>query len=257
MPTLAGMDEEAARRAFLEVALDAAHDAVLWVDLDGRIRWANRSACRIFGYADGLAGLPLERLLPPHLRERVGAALAAVAGGGRLDGVEIEALRADGMPVPVTVAIAPVPGAGGRPVSAAVVVRDDTEQRLAQARLAEVEAQIREGEALSGLGSWLFDVRTGVVQWNEQLHRICGVDPLVFEGTLEAHLGAVHPDDRARLRQSVADAVRSGQGFVTEYRVVRPDGEERRLRASVTATVGSGGEVVGIRGVVADVTGAP
>ena len=68
------------------------------------------------------------------------------------------------------------------------VARDITEQRLAQAALAETEARLREAEALAHVGRWLWDVGSGAVQWSEELHRIHGIDPRDFDGTLEAHL---------------------------------------------------------------------
>lgn len=66
------------------------------------------------------------------------------------------------------------------------VVRDITEQRLARAILAEVEFRLREGEALSHIGSWLWDLRTGAVQWSTEFHRIHGVDPFDFDGTFDS-----------------------------------------------------------------------
>ena len=85
-------------------------------------------------------------------------------------------------------------------VGAVSVAHDLTEQRLAQASLAEVEARRREGEAQAHVGRWLWDIGTGAVQWSDELHRIHGVDPLEFAGTLDAHLACVHDDDRARVR---------------------------------------------------------
>ena len=98
--------------------------------------------------------------------------------------------------------------------------------RLAQATLAEVEARLRGGEAQVHVGRWLWDVGTGAVQWSDELHRIHGVDPLDFAGTLDAHVACVAP------RRSGPGAGRrwttpshSGRPFEEEYRIVRPDGE--------------------------------
>ena len=66
-----------------------------------------------------------------------------------------------------------------------------------------------------------------------------------------------HPDDRVRLRQSMEDAVRSGRPFEQEYRVVRPDGSERRIYLRAEPTVSSAGLVVGLRGIGQDLTDDP
>jgi PAS domain S-box-containing protein len=125
--------------------------------------------------------------------------------------------------------------------------------RLTQAALAEVEARLREGEALAHVGRWLWDVGTGAVQWSEELHRIHGVDPLEFAGTLDAHLDTIHPADRDRVREGMEAAVRAGRRFEDEYRVKRVDGL-RWVYARAEPMLGSAEQVVGLRGIGQDVT---
>ena len=100
------------------------------------------------------------------------------------------------MPQPVSLSLCSVLDKRGSNVGAVVIVRDVTEQHLAQATLAEVDARMVEGETLAHIGSWLWDLRTGAVQWSAEFHRIHGVDPLDFDGTFESYLALVHPDDR-------------------------------------------------------------
>ena len=93
--------------------------------------------------------------------------------------------------------------------------------------LAEVEQRFSEWEALAHVGRWLWDVGTNAVQWSDELHRMHGVDPLEFEGTLAAHLAVVHPDDRERVRTLMEGAVASRLPFEDEYRVDDSSGETR------------------------------
>ena len=113
---------------------------------------------------------------------------------------------------------------------------------------------MRDSEALAHVGSWLWDRRTGVVQWSDEFHRIHGIDPLDFEGTLDAHLAVIHADDRARVQAGLAAAVSSGQPFDDRYRVVRPDRMVRSIRARGQPAIGSAGQVVGLRGIGQDIT---
>jgi PAS domain S-box-containing protein len=160
------------------------------------------------------------------------------------------------MPVPVSLSIRPLRTEDGTIVGAVSIAQDVTEKRLAQATLAEVEARLRGGEAQVHVGRWLWDVGTGAVQWSDELHRIHGVDPLEFAGTLEAHLECAHPDDRRRLREAMEAAVESGQPFELEYQIVRPDGSERWIYLRAEPTVSSAGMVVGLRGIGQDLTDA-
>ena len=143
----------------------------------------------------------------------------------------------------------------GSIVGAVSIAQDITEMRLAQATLAEVEARLRGGEAQVHVGRWLWDVGTGAVQWSDELHRIHGVDPLDFAGTLDAHVGCAHPDDRDRVREPMEDAVRSGRPFEDEYRIVRPDGDERLDLPAGRADAQLGRRSSsGLRGIGQDVT---
>ena len=101
--------------------------------------------------------------------------------------------------------------------------------------------------------AWLWDVGSDVVQWTDELHRIHAVDPLDFEGTLDAHIERVHPDDRERFRAMLTNAAASGRPFAEEHRIRRPDGEVRWVYTRAEPTVGSDGTVVGVRGLSEDV----
>jgi PAS domain S-box-containing protein len=139
-------------------------------------------------------------------------------------------------------------------VAAAVIAKDVTEQRLAQASLAEVEARLEEGESLAHVGSWLWDLRTGTMQWSSEFHKIHGVDPLDFDGTFDFHLSVIHPADRSAVRSAMEGSVESGGPFESEYRVVRPDNQVRVLHVKAQPTIGSAGTAVGLRGIGKDVT---
>jgi PAS domain S-box-containing protein len=244
------------RLALLEAFLDTSNDAVFSLDLEGRVTSWNRSAERIFGYLEAeIVGENLVTLFPSHLRPEVAVELASVSAGDAVNHFETEIQRKDGMPTPISLSARPVLDTDGNPVASAAIARDITEQRLAQATLAEIEARAREGEALAHVGGWLWDVRTGAVQWTDELHRIHGIDPLDFDGTFEGHIASVHHEDRQRVRAAMEACVASGSPFELEYRILGPDGDVRWLYARGAPTIGSAGTVVGLRGISQEETG--
>jgi PAS domain S-box-containing protein len=223
-------------------------------DADGCIvRW-NRGAERIFGYSeDEILGESLTSLVPPHLGADLESITRRVAAGERVDRIVTEIQRKGGMPVPIALSVSPVIDASGTFIGAVGVAQELTETRLAQAALAEVEQRFSEWEALAHVGRWLWDVGTDAVQWSDELHRMHGVDPLEFEGTLSAHLDVVHPDDRERIRALMEGAVSSGATFEDQYRLA-DDNSNRWLAMRAEPAVGSSGDVVGLRGVSQDIT---
>jgi PAS domain S-box-containing protein len=230
--TTTGLFDE--QGAVLNAVIEISDDAIVICGAQGEVRYWPRAAARLFGRAEAeMLGRPLENLWPDHLRAGASAVMARVLGGERITHFETEIQRPDGMPLVFSLSLCQV-GAG-----AVVVARDVTEQRLAQARMAEVEERLEEGEALAHVGSWLWDVRTGAVQWSSEFHRIHGVDPMDFDGTFGSHLAAIQHDDRDRVRAAMKLSAESGRALDTEYRIQRPDGSVRSIRARAQATMGS------------------
>lgn len=241
-------------QAALDIFADLSALALFSQDIDGRIASWNRGAERIFGYAQNeIVGDDLTSLVPEHLRADVVSMAKRVAAGERVDRLVTEIRRKDGMQVPVALSVSPVIGADGRFSGAVGVAQELTETRLAQAALAEVDQRFREWEALAHVGRWLWDVGSDAVQWSDELHRMHGVDPSDFEGTLAAHLSVVHDDDRERVRSLMEAAVASGQPFEDEYRVADAS-TTRWFAMRAEPAVGSSGDVVGLRGVSQDIT---
>ena len=240
--------------ATLRAVLDTSDDAVIGHDVDGCIAGWNRSAERIFGYPEHeIVGTTSGALFPDHLRAEAQLVLETALAGNRVQHFETEMQRKDGMLVSVSLSLCPV-YTSAAPQGCVAVVRDVTEQRLAQATLAEIEARTRRSEALARVGSWLWDIQADSVQWSEELHRINGIDPLEFAGTFEAHLAPLHDDDREIVRDAMAKAVATSHSFQAEYRLALANGEERRVYASAEPMVDSGGAVLGLRGIAQEVT---
>lgn len=134
---------------------------------------------------------------------------------------------------------------------------DITERARAQQQLSRREAQLAQAQEMTHLGSWEWDLRTNRVQWSEELHRIYGVRPGEFGGTLEAFLERVHPDMRETIGATISAAIAEHRPFAFEERVLRPDGSERTLssRGMVVETA-AGGEPVRVAGACLDITEA-
>ncbi|MDQ1425245.1 MAG: hypothetical protein QOD72_2743 [Acidimicrobiaceae bacterium] len=242
-------------QGLLDAVLETSDDAIFSQDDLLRITSWNHTAERIFGYgAEEIIGRACIDLFAEHLRGDVEAVFETVMAGDRVNHFETEVLRKDGMPVPISMSVCPVSDRHPAPVAAVLIARDITEQRVAQASLAEIEARVRESEALANVGSWLWDRRTGAVQWSDEFYSIHDVDPLDFDGTVDAHFRAIHPDDRDRVRAGMEESVASGRAFEGEYRIVRPNGDVRLVHVRAQPMAGSNGAVVGLRGIGQDVT---
>jgi signal transduction histidine kinase/CheY-like chemotaxis protein len=64
----------------------------------------------------------------------------------------------------------------------------------------------------------------------------------------------VHPDDRQRLRRAARRAVRRGQAYDAEFRIVRPSGELRWCVIGAAPTLDASGRALRLSGVTYDIT---
>ena len=239
----------------LRTIIELTDDAVITCDLEAAVTYFSVNAERLFGRSPGdVVGSPIGTLFPQHLSDETQDVFATVAAGERIRHFETEIVRADGLPIPVSLSLAPLTNGAGQISGSVVVARDVTEQHLAQASLAEIDARLEESEALSHVGTWLWDLRTGAVQWSAEFHRIHGIDPLDFAGTFESYMDLISPQDSERVRATMTDSTHTSRPLDLEYRVVHPDQKPHVIRVHANPTVGSDGKAVGLRGIGRDVS---
>lgn len=128
------------RNRFREL-LDAAPDAIIEADADGRIVLVNEIAQRLFGYSrEEFLGLPIDALAPAAVRERHAGHRRAFGGKASTrpmgSGTELTAQRKDGTEFPVEISLNPIHSADGLHVIA--IVRDVTARRTAEVRFQEL-----------------------------------------------------------------------------------------------------------------------
>ncbi len=96
--------------------------------------------------------------------------------------------------------------------------------------LQERERLMSEAEHVSGLGSWEWSIAADRVSVSEEGLRIIGWESLPPEANYEWGLARIHPDDQAKARAMVENAIRQQGSFEETFRVVRPGGEFRRVQ---------------------------
>ena len=113
---------------------------------------------------------------------------------------------------------------------------------------------LAEAERIGGFGIWKWEIASGRVHWSDELHRIYGMQPGEFGGTVDAFIERVHPEDRDRVWGNVAASLDSLEPFVFEERIVRADGAERILLSQGRVIAGPDGTAEALVGVCHDVT---
>ena len=135
------------------------------------------------------------------------------------------------------------------------IVHDISARVAAEQAVRSRQALLDRAESIAHVGSWRLDLATGMVKWSAEMARIFGIDPpapdLVARDAISQ---AVHPDDRAVVREVSSTTARDGIPRPLDFRILRTDGTVRRLHAEGEQELDDSGQLVALVGIVQDVT---
>jgi PAS domain S-box-containing protein len=133
---------------------------------------------------------------------------------------------------------------------------DITEQKRLKTAKEETEEWMRFALNAAELGTWDWDVKSGIIKWDQRCRELNGLSE-GEEITYENILAHVHPDDVERVRKALANAVDPAvkEDYNFEFRVIgAEDKVERWLRARGKAYFDTDDMPTRMSGIVQDIT---
>ena len=234
--------------------LTHAADAFIGIGPDGAITEWNRQAEITFGWsrAEVLGRRVSELLIPPELRAAhdVGMARFMYSGAGPVldKRIEVVALRRDGGRIPVELSVQAVPE--GDQFAANAFLRDISERKAAQARLAASENRLRDvTDNIPALIGY-FDADERCEFANEAALRHLGFEADTIKGrTMRAALGeALYLQHKGHVQKVLGGSASSFEGSS------RHDGVETNFQTHLVPDHGTDGSVRGFYVMSFDIT---
>lgn len=235
--------EEALR--LTQFSIDQSTVGILWVNWDSHVRYANRAAEQILGYAPGgLVERPLQEFQPDLNMDRwLNLWRRVRSSGGEALHFENECRRSDGSLLPVDVTLSFLRFRDAEYL--VVYLTDVTEQRRARAALAESEARLK-GIAgnVPGLVFRFEQPEPGapvdfafISEGSEQL---VGYPAATIQAADFGIRSLVHPEDSASYHATQDAAIAAGRDWQWQGRILTRDGQVRW--ADIKASARSLGE---------------
>ena len=238
--------EQAVRR--LGFLVDNAADAVIAVDLDGRLLSWNRGAEQLYGYkAEEVLGKVGDFLIPQSRILETVIAREKIVRGRPVVRLETERLRKDGTTIRVLVTVSPIPDAEGKIVGASAIARDLTERIKAEEALQRLSAVVHSAsDAITGVDAW-----GRVTDWNEGAERLYGWKASEISG---GDIMLISPPELLGEANWIREEIRAGRRVERlDTKRMRKDGRIIPVQLSVSPVV-DGDRIVGSSGISHDIT---
>ncbi len=135
------------------------------------------------------------------------------------------------------------------------VYLDITAAKCTEEALAYSIERLNLAQRAGHIGVFDWQVQTGKVIWNDEEHRIFGLEPGTFIGRIEGWEERVHPAELKRIQEVIKVAMdRRDPEIQFEFRIVRPDGAIRSIEGAARFFYEGAGIPVRMVGVNVDVT---
>jgi PAS domain S-box-containing protein len=239
---------------WLAAIIESADDAIISKTLEGIITSWNKGAERVFGYvAEEVIGKSVTILIPDDHIDEEPAILARIRKGERVEHYETVRLRKDGTRIEISLTVSPIRDSSGRIIGASKVARDITDRRRAQRLIDESATRLSLALSAAHLGDWGWDAATDLVTFSETAASIFSIPPGAHMTWGEMR-ELLHEEDRERARIAVDRALAERNSYDIEYRVMRAGGEVGWISARGRGMYDVDGRVLGMIGVVQDIT---
>lgn len=224
-------------------------------DRAGRISYVNDMFCEISGYPREVLLGSDHRIInsgyhPPGFFKN----LWATIGRGDVWRGEIRNRAKNGSLYWVDTTIVPLRNEVGEVDSYLSLRNIITRKKQIEADLLLKEERLEQAQHIAKMGSWEFNPITTQVIWSNELYRIWELDPESIENLYQAYLSRVHPEDLETLTSIISNALKSGEGYKVEHRLLFPDGRIKFITGIGESLKDKEGKVIGLRGVAIDST---
>jgi PAS domain S-box-containing protein len=230
--------------------LNSAPDAMVIIDIAGKIELVNVQTERLFGYnRNELIGQDVEILIPQRYRnghyEKKASFLQSPEIREMGSGLELYALRSDGSEFLVEIALSYLK-LDGR-MSACAAIRDITDRKMLEKQKALLVSIVEN----SNDGIITINSEHKIITWNEGARRIFGYS---FDEVVGKNINILIPPDKANEVKKLSTKIfKSGETHVKETVRLHKNGKSVPVSVSLSPVKDADGNIVGVSKIVRNI----
>ncbi|XOV77796.1 MAG: response regulator [Aestuariibacter sp.] len=136
------------------------------------------------------------------------------------------------------------------------LIQQYRENNEALKQVSETQKRLKLSSEVSGLGTWVWYINEGKIEWDEQMYHIYELDNVTQKEQLlyDHWFQSLHPDDKEATVESLQNAVASKTPWHEEFRIIINGKQEKFILASATYELDDNGEVTTVIGSNKDIT---
>ncbi|HEY9296168.1 MAG TPA: PAS domain S-box protein, partial [Phormidium sp.] len=141
----------------------------------------------------------------------------------------------------------------GKPYRLIGVNMDITDRKRVEEELRTSAERLSLALTAAKMGDWSWDATTDMVTFSPRAAQMFGIPSGTYMSWKQIR-NLLHPEDRDRAQLAVTQAITQNSDYDIDYRVIHPDGQLRWVAVKGRAQYNASGQVLGMLGVVQDIT---
>lgn len=148
----------------------------------------------------------------------------------------------------------PSPRVAGADTPTAAIAALQQDNAQLRAKLAAVQAQLNDTQAMAHVGHWSYDAATKLLTYSPEMCRIFGLPESQPHPRFSEYSARIHPDDRGRVLSLLTRTDLEAAKHEIAYRVQLSTGEVRHVLGVGSVVRDAAGKLLEIRGTTQDIT---
>lgn len=235
-----------------KLAVDNSRDAILWVNPNGAIEYANKSACDLLEYSPTeILKLFIYDFDINYPKEIWDDHWEKTQSLGNFK-IESEFKSKSGKKIPVEISVATMVFKNKE--FRVGFIRDITEVKQATEILEKNRQLLYDAQRIAHIGSWEMDLKTNELIWSEETFNIFGFENRNFQPTINTVIDFIAAEDKEKIVPQLRDIREASEFKDFQFRITKPNGTISWLKTTGQVFTDFNGIPNKIIGTIQDIT---